>query len=149
MFFLTKSFCTTDCCRKFMEESRSQWVSQLSSPFWPSGSIPVWHLEIPNLSCEILVSCFFCSYVPSFFSVSLFWSFNVQLACMWARHLICCRLLLKRCGGSLLTESESPGSISLPALFKAPHPFTSSDSMHSPLFSLSVLNARTFPGLVS
>ncbi len=146
MFFLTKSFCTTDCCRKVMEESRSQWVSQLSSPFWPSGSIPVWHLEITNLSCEILVSCFFCSYFPSFFSVSLFWSFKVQLACIWARHLICCRLLLKRCGGSLLTESESPGSISLSALFKAPHPFTSSDSMHSPLFSLSVLNARPFPG---
>lgn len=67
MFFLTKTFCTTDCCRKVMEESRSQWVSQLPSrsplpltaalspgshscsPFWPSGSIPVRHLEIHSL----------------------------------------------------------------------------------------------------
>lgn len=29
MFFLTKSFCTTDCCRKFTGESQPQWVSQL------------------------------------------------------------------------------------------------------------------------
>lgn len=144
--------------------SSSSYCCTFSIPHWQlhcvlslSGSIPVSHLETPKSSggkilMESKIFLYFLWDV-SFLFILLLLSFLLKSLGFepCERHIwsVVVGYWSRLCGGCLLTESESPGgSISLPALFKAPHPFTSLNSMHSPSSPLFISTQCTaFPGL--